>query len=300
VWFDLALSPPDLPRLSQTRLNPTAVISVSPDYLRTLGIPLLRGRELSQFDKADGAPVALINQSLAQRHWPLEEPVGQKVSLAVSGRSVTCEIVGVVGDMRPNGYDSAPRQEIYLPYAQSPAGLVTWVVRTSNDPAGQTAAIKEKIREANPAQSFLSIATLDQLAERTISQRRFNLLLLGAFAAMALTLAGIGLYGLLSYSTTQRTHEIGVRMALGAQANDALRLVIGQGLRLVLIGVAVGLMGALTLTRLMRSLLFEISATDPLTFAVVTLLLAGVAILACWIPARRATKVDPVIALRTE
>jgi putative ABC transport system permease protein len=281
--------------------DPTAyVISITPDYLRTLSIPLVRGRELSQFDKADGAPVALINQSLAARHWPREEAVGQKVTLAVSGRAVTCEIVGVVGDVRPNSYDSAPRQEIYLPYAQSPAGLVTWVVRTAGDPASQTAAIKEKIREANPAQSFLSIATLDQLADRTISQRRFNLLLLGAFAVLALLLAGIGLYGLLSFTTAQRTHEIGIRMALGAQARDVLRLVIGQGLRLVLIGVAAGLAGALVLTRLMQSLLFGVSATDPLTFVGVAALLTVVALSACYVPARRAMKVDPMIALRYE
>jgi len=288
-------------RATTVEQNPTAyVISVTPDYPRTLGIPLLRGRELSQFDKADGAPVALVNQSLAQRHWPLDEPIGQKITLAVSGNTTTCEIVGVVGDVRPNGYDSEPRQEVYLPYAQSPESLITWVARTAGDPASQTSAIKEKIREASPAQSFLSIATLDQLADRTISQRRFNLLLLGTFAALALALAGIGLYGLLSYSTAQRTREIGVRMALGAQTGAVLRLVIGQGLRLVLIGVAAGLAGALILTRLMRSLLFGVSATDPLTFALVAAVLMGVALLACWIPARRAAKVDPMIALRVE
>ena len=288
-------------RVAQAEQNPTAyVISITTDYLRTMGIRLRRGRELNPFDKADSAPVAVINQSLAARHWPLEEPVGKKVTLNVSGKPVTCEIIGVVGDVRPNGFDSEPRPEIYLPYAQSPASLVTWVVRTAGDPGHQLAAVKEKIREANPAQTFLSIATLDQLADRTLSQRRFNLLLLGAFAVLALILAGIGLYGLISFSTAQRTHEIGVRMALGAQSGDVLRLVIGQGLRLVLIGTAVGLAGALALTRLMRGLLFGIGATDPLTFAGVAAILIGVALLACWIPARRATKVDPMVALRCD
>mgnify|MGYP000249344916 CR=1 FL=1 len=286
---------------AQTELNSTAyVISITPEYLRTMQIPLLRGRELNVFDKTDSAPVAVINQSLARRHWPAEEAIGKKVTLPVSGQTVTCEIVGVVGDVRPNGFDSEPRPEIYLPYGQSPASLVTWVVRTAGDPASQLAAVKEKIREANSAQSFLSIATLDQLADRTISQRRFNLLLLAAFAVTALVLAGIGLYGLISFSTAQRTHEIGVRMAMGAQSGDVLRLVIGQGLRLVLMGTAVGLIGALALTRLMQGLLFGISATDPLTFVAVVILLTGVALLACWIPARRATKVDPMIALRCD
>ena len=288
-------------RATQLEQDPTAyIINITPDYLRTLAIPLLQGRELNQFDKADGAPVALINRSLAQRHWPLEEAVGKKVTLAVSGKVVTCEIVGVVGDVRPSGFDSEPRQEIYLPYAQSPAMLVTWVVRTTGDPASQLNAVKEKIREANPAQSFLSIATLDELAERTISQRRFNLLLLGAFATLALTLSGIGLYGLISFSTAQRTREIGIRMALGAQTGAVLWLVIRQGLRLILLGTVLGLAGALALTRLMQSLLFGVSATDPLTFAGVAALLAGVALVACYVPARRATKVDPMVALRYE
>jgi putative ABC transport system permease protein len=160
--------------------------------------------------------------------------------------------------------------------------------------------VKEKLREANPAQTFLSIATLDQLAERTISQRRFNLLLLGAFAVLALVLAAVGLYGLISFATAQRTHEIGVRMALGAQSGDVLRLVMGQGLRLILLGVACGLAGTLALTQLLKSLLFGVSATDPLTFAGVAALLTVVALLACYIPARRAMKVDPMIALRGE
>jgi putative ABC transport system permease protein len=288
-------------RATELEQDPTAyIINITPDYLRTLGVPLLQGRELNPFDKADGAPVALINQSLAQRHWPLEEAVGKKVTLAVSGKVVTCEIVGVVGDVRPNGFDSEPRQEIYLPYAQSPAMLVTWVVRTTTDPASQLNAVKEKIREANPAQSFLSIATLDELAERTISQRRFNLLLLGAFGVLALALSGIGLYGLISISTAQRTHEIGLRMALGAPTGAVLWLVIRQGLRLILLGTVLGLAGALALTRLMQSLLFGVSATDPLTFVGVAALLVGVALLACYIPARRATKVDPMVALRYE
>ncbi|MGH9938298.1 MAG: ABC transporter permease [Blastocatellia bacterium] len=288
-------------RASAPGQDPTAyIVNATPEYLRTLGVPLLRGRELNQFDKADAAPVALINNSMAVRHWPMEDPTGKKITFALSGRGVTCEVVGVVGDVRPNGLDSAPRLEIYLPYAQSPAPLVTWVIRTTGDPLKELAAIKEKIREGNPTQAFLSIATMDQLVDSTISQRRFNLLLLGSFAALALALSAVGLYGLISYTTAQRTHEIGVRMALGAQSGDVLKLVIGQGIRLALIGVLIGLGGSLAVTRLMQTLLFGVSAVDPLTFVVIALLLTLVALVACWLPARRATKVDPMIALRCE
>jgi len=288
-------------RASAPGQDPTAyIIDVTPGYLRALGAPLLRGRELNQFDKADTARVALVNNSMALRHWPMEDPIGKRITFGVRDSAVTCEIVGVVGDVRPNGLDSAPRLEVYLPYAQSPASLVTWVVRTTGDPLKELGAIKEKIREGNPTQTFLSIATMDQLVDRTISQRRFNLMLLGSFAALALILAAVGLYGLISYTTAQRTHEIGIRMALGAQTGDVLKLVIGQGIKLALIGVLIGMGGALAVTRLMRSLLFGVSAIDPLTFVVVAVSLTLVALVACWAPARRAAKVDPMIALRAE
>jgi putative ABC transport system permease protein len=288
-------------RASAPGQDPTAyVINVTPEYRRALGVPLLRGRDLNQFDKADVAPVAMVNNSMAVRNWPAEDPIGKKMTFDVSGRALTCEIVGVVGDARPNGLDSAPRLEIYLPYAQFPASLVTWIVRTAGDPLKELTAIKEKIREENPTQTFLSIATMDQMVDRTITQRRFNLMLLGSFAALALILSAVGLYGLISYTTAQRTHEIGIRMALGAQTADVMRLVIGQGIKLALVGALIGMGGALALSRLMRSLLFGVSAIDPLTFAVVAVSLTLVALVACWLPARRATKVDPLTALKDE
>ncbi len=281
--------------------QPTAYqIGVTHDYLAALGVPLLRGRALNSFDKADSAPVVLINQTLARRHWPMEDPLGMKITFDSFGQTMNCEIVGVVGDVRPDGLDSEPRPEIYLPYAQAPFGSVTWLVRTTGEPMGLLPAVKEKIREVNPTQTFASIATLEQLLDRTTGARRLNLFLLGSFAALALLLAGIGLYGLISYTTVQRTHEIGIRMALGARGVDVLRLVIVQGMKLALAGVGLGLVASLGLTRLMESLLFGVSATDPLTFAAVSLLLVSVALLACWIPARRAAKVDPMIALRCE
>jgi putative ABC transport system permease protein len=288
-------------RASAPGQDPMAyIINVTPEYRRALDSPLLRGRDLNQFDKADAVPVALVNNSMAARNWPMEDPIGKKITFAVSGKVVTCEIVGVVGDVRPNGLDSAPRLEIYLPYAQSPASLVTWIVRTTGDPLKELGAIKEKIREGNPTQTFLSIYTMDQLVDRTITQRRFNLMLLGSFAGLALIMAAVGLYGLISYTTAQRTREIGVRMALGAQSGDVMKLVVGQGVNLALVGVLIGMGVALAVTRLMRSLLFGVSAIDPLTFVVVAASLTLVALAACWIPARRATKVDPLAALRRE
>src|SRR5262245_14209926 len=275
-------------------------LGVTPEYLPALGVPLLRGRSLTSFDKADSPPVALINQTLARRHWPLEDPLGKKIVFESFGRALNCEIVGVVGDVRPRGLDSEPQPEIYLPYAQDPFGSVTWLVRTAGDPLSLLSAVKAKIREVNPTQTIASTATLDQLLDRSSSARRFNLFLFGSFAALSLLLASIGLYGLISYATAQRTREIGIRMALGARGGDVLRLVIGQGMRLALTGVALGLAASWGLTRFMASLLFSVTPTDPLTFAGVSLLLLSVALVACWIPARRATKVDPLTALRIE
>jgi putative ABC transport system permease protein len=276
------------------------VINATPEYLQTLGVPLLGGRLLNLFDRPDTLPVVVINQTLAQIHWPGDDPLGKRITFQTFGRTVTCEIVGVVGSTLPSGLDSQPRPEVYLPYAQSPAGGMTYLVRTEGDPSNMLSAVKEKIREVNPNQSFSSIATLEQLVDRSISQRRFNLLLLGLFAGLALVLAAVGLYGLISFTTAQRTHEIGIRMALGAQGSDVLRMIIRQGIALVSVGVATGLIAAFALTRLMGSLLYGVSASDPVTFLGVPAALLLVALAACYIPARRATKVDPIVALRYE
>jgi putative ABC transport system permease protein len=206
----------------------------------------------------------------------------------------------VVGAVRPTGFDSEPRPEFYLHYPQSPAPLATFFVRTAGDPAVLLSQVKAEIREVNRNQAFLSVHTIAQLVDKTTAQRRFNLLWLGAFAVLALVLATVGLYGLISFSTAQRTKEIGVRMALGAQPGDVLKLVMSEGLGLTLIGVALGLVAVAAASRLMKSLLFGVGATDPLTFASVALLLTLVALFACYIPARRATKVDPLVALRYE
>ncbi|MGH9868103.1 MAG: ABC transporter permease [Candidatus Polarisedimenticolia bacterium] len=279
--------------------EPTAYqIAVTPGYLAALGVPLLRGRALSDVDAADAPSVVLINQTLARRHWPHEDPIGRKIAFDAFGEAAECEIVGVVGDVRPRGLDSEPQPEFYRPYAQAPFGSVTWLVRTGADPSSALSAVKEKIREVNPTQTFASIATLEQLLDRSTGTRRFQLFLLASFAALALALAGVGLYGVISFTMAQRTHEIGIRMALGARGSDVLRLVIGEGLMLTLAGVALGLAASLVLTRLMASLLFGVRATDPLTLVAVALILSVVALLASWVPARRATRVDPNIAMR--
>jgi putative ABC transport system permease protein len=276
------------------------MIRASEGYFRALGVPLLQGRLFDQRDRGNAPPVVLVNETMARRLWPAATPLGQKISFTAVGQNMTAEIIGVVGAVRPTGFDSEPRPEFYLHYPQSPAGLVTVFVRTAGDPASLLPAVKAEIREGNRNQAFLSVYTIAQLVDKTTAQRRFNLLWLGAFAVLALVLATVGLYGLISFSTAQRTKEIGVRMALGAQQGDVLKLVMREGLGLALIGVALGLVTVAAASRLMKSLLFGVAATDPLTFASVALLLTFVALFACYIPARRATRVDPLVALRYE
>lgn len=276
------------------------MIKVSEDYFRALDVPLLQGRLFNQRDRGNAPPVVLVNETMARRLWPAETPLGRKISFISSGQNLTAEIIGVVGAVRPTGFDSEPRPEFYVHYPQSPAGLATFFVRTPGDPAVLLSPVKAKVREVNRNQAFLSVYTIAQLVDKTTAQRRFNLLWLGAFAMLALILATVGIYGLISFSTAQRTREIGVRMALGAQSGDVLRLVMREGISLAVIGVALGLVAVAAASRLMQSLLFGVSSTDPLTFACVAVLLTLVALLACYIPARRATKVDPLVALRYE
>jgi putative ABC transport system permease protein len=284
--------------------------AISPDYLRTMGIALRRGRYFTEQDHENAPGVAIINETMARRFWPDEDPLGKRIKLGGPQRPYPwMEIVGIVEGVKHDGLDAPVGPEMYMPYAQTPfsqmpAGLrfppMFFAARSGSDHASLAAAMRAEIKALDKDLPVINIRTLDQLLANSISQHRFYLLLLAFFAAVALTLAAVGLYGVVSYTVRQRTHEIGVRMAFGAQAGDVLRLIIRYGMKLTLIGALIGLAGALALTRLMKTLLFEVSATDPLTFAGVSALLTAVALLACYVPARRATRVDPLVALRVE
>jgi putative ABC transport system permease protein len=285
--------------------EPVAQISVATGgYFRAIGVRLLRGRVFNQFDTKDSAKVAVINDTMAERYWPNEDPVGRRFTLRNIGRGeqgpVTLEIAGVVSDSRQDGLDKNPRPEFFRPHAQSPSGSLIFVVRAGNDAGALIPPLKESIRQSSPDLPFYSVTTMDRLVWDSLKARRFNLALLGGFAALALILALTGVYGVMSFVTRQRTHEIGIRVALGAKTSDVARLVLGHGFRIAMIGTLIGAAAAFALTRLMSSLLFGVAASDPLTFVVVMFLLPAVALLACYLPARRATRIDPLIALRHE
>jgi len=289
--------PPGQPQLANHRV-------ISPDYFRTLGVPLRTGRLLSAQDNAQAPMAVVINQAMARRYWGDEDPVGKRFKFPP--RQATTPwlmVVGVVGDVRQAGLNAAPFPEFYRPFTQEHPRWTrprVLFIRATGDPLSLVAAVKAEIWAVDKDQTIHDVQTMEEIVSRWMAPRRFNLLLLGLFAAIAMAMAGVGIYGVISYAVSQRTREIGVRVALGARAGDILRLIVGQGLALTLGGVAIGLVASLALTRWMASLLFGVSAYDPLTFASVALLLTLVALLACYIPARRATKVDPMVALRYE
>jgi ABC-type antimicrobial peptide transport system permease subunit len=271
-------------------------------YFRALGIPLLSGRLFDNRDTFDSPPVALISQSLARQQWLREDPVGQTIEFGnIDGDLRLLTVVGVVGDVRQDTLEAAPAPTIYVNIRQRPQHTYafTAVLRTDADPTSVISAARQLVRELDP-NIPPSFRTFLQIFSASLMTRRFNLTLVGVFAASALLLAAAGIYGVMAYSVAQRTREFGVRIALGANARDVVRLVLGQAVMTAAAGVAAGLAGSLALTRVMQSLLFEVSATDPLTFAGVAVLLSLVALVASYIPARRATKVDPMVALRYE
>ncbi|HYO99512.1 MAG TPA: ABC transporter permease [Pyrinomonadaceae bacterium] len=285
--------------------EPTVFYSVATaDYFAAVGVPLLRGRLFNQHDRMDTPAVVLINETMRRRYWPDEDPTGKKINVRGGQRGQrgpsVFEIVGVVGDVRHQRLDEESRAEFFRPHAQSPNGSIIFAVRTAVDPAALIPTLKARLWEVNRTQPIYAVATGEALISDSLKARRFSLLLLGSFAVLALVLAVIGIYGVMSFATRQRTHEIGIRMALGATPRHVLRLVIGQGMWLALVGIALGLVAAFALTRVMSSLLYGVSATDPLTYASLSLVLGGVALAACYLPARRATRVDPLVALRYE
>jgi predicted permease len=283
---------------------------ITPEYFRALRIPLRRGREFAESDAAGTGNVAVVNEAFARQYILNADPLNQQLQIGGGRRSLKHVIVGVVGDTKHFGLGSAAPPMMYIPASQSPDSLtllmrrylsVKFVVRTTADPLLAGEAVREQMLALDPTLPVTGLRTMEQVVSSSVASERFNTTLLGLFAALGLSLAAIGIYGVMSYTVAQRTPEIGVRMAIGAQASDILKLlVIRQGLKLTLLGAGLGLLGALGLTRLMKSMLFGVSATDPLTFGSITSLLTVVALLACWIPARRATKVDPMIALRCE
>jgi len=272
--------------------------SVSPGYFRTLGIPLIKGRDFSDRDKSDAPKAAIINYDLARIYFPDEDPLGKRITFDDGGSWIS--IVGVIADVKQLGLDSSAKPEVYFPYLQMTSPTMSIVVRTGSNPLNLVAAMKSQIQEIDKDLPIADVKTMRQLLSESVSGRRFNMLLLTVFAGVALVLAAVGIYGVMSYSVSQRTHEIGIRMALGAQTSDVLKLVVGEGMLLALAGVAIGLVASLFLTRLMSTLLFGVSATDPITFALISVMLTGVALAASLVPARRAIKVDPMVALRYE
>jgi putative ABC transport system permease protein len=277
---------------------------VTADYFRVMGIPVISGRAFATSDDGSAMPVALINESFAHRFFPSENPIGQQLRFGSANPWST--IVGIVGDVRGFGLDKQPNSEIYFPYQQynllpyHPLPHMHLVIRTSSDPNAIAGPVLGAVRQVDKDLPVPPEQTMETVLAASIAERRTTMVLLGVFALFALILTGVGIYGVISYSVTQRTQEIGIRMALGAQSSDVLQLVIRQGMSLVLIGVGVGLVGAIALTRVIATLLFGVGAKDPLTFVAAAGLLSIVALLANYLPARRATKVNPLVALRSE
>ena len=272
---------------------------VTADYFKALRIPLIKGRVFSESDGPQAPHVLLINNTMADRFFPNEDPIGKRLELGIN--SFNGEIIGIVGNVKHVALDADVNSEVYAPYSQAPFWTdMTLLVRTSGDPMSLAGAMRNELGTLDKQVSIGKVRTMDTIAAESVAQPRFRTLLLGVFGISALLLASVGIYGVMSYAVTQRTQEIGIRMALGAQVGDVRKLVIRNGMTLALVGVAIGLAGAFGLTRLMASLLFGISATDVPTFAAISVGLVAVALIACYIPARRATKVDPLVALRYE
>ena len=283
--------------------EPSADYTIAgPDYFRTLNIPLLRGREFTDQDTANSPRVMVVSDAFARQIFPHEDPIGKRIILEdVEADHPPAEIIGVVGDVRRRGFDIKAEPEFYLSHLQKPERRLNLVMRSETINAAQfVAAARQAVKTWDANQLIWRTQTLDELVDRSLAARRFNMMLLGVFAGVALLLAAVGLYGVMSYSVTWRTQEIGIRMALGAQRADVLKLIVGQGMLLTLIGVVIGLGAAFALSRLLASLLYGVSPTDVFTFSAVSILLTVVALIACLIPARRAMKVDPIVALRFE
>jgi predicted permease len=273
---------------------------ISPDYFRAIGIPLRQGRFFSDYDRDNSVPVVIISEAMARRFWPGENPIGRRLTPSFHAEEGAREIVGVVGDVKTSGLDIDSAAMMYLPYKQAPRPFISFVVRTASNPESLVQPVSKAIYSIDKDQALTDVQTMEQVLIDSLSGRLFNMTLLLTFAGVALLLAAVGVYGVMNYTVTLRRRELGIRMALGAKRMDVLRLVLGQGLTLTLIGVGAGLISAYALTRLMASLLYGVTATDYLTFGSVSAVLIAVGLAASYVPARRATKVNPTIALRAE
>jgi putative ABC transport system permease protein len=285
-------SPGDAPGVSFRR--------ILPNYFRAMGIPLLQGREFDDRDTGGKPDVVIVNQKLAQRYWPNGDAIGKRIKIGPPENEPWVTIVGVVGNVNHSGLDAEPDFASYEPHSKRPWSQMTVLVRTTSDPLSLAGPVQRELKNAESEILIEDVVTMNRRIDLSVAPQRMNLVLLATFAVIALVIAAVGIYGVMAHSVTQRTQEIGLRMALGAQLRDVLKMVLRSGMTLALIGIAIGLAGAFFLTRLMRTLLFGVTPTDALTFASVAMILFGVALLACYIPARRATKVDPLIALRYE
>ncbi|MDQ5837637.1 MAG: ABC transporter permease, partial [Acidobacteriota bacterium] len=303
--FNMPVNFPDKPEQGQS----LQVRMITPDYFRVMKIDVRQGRAFDDGDNPSGQPVIVVNEAFAQKFYAGQGALGQRLYVGRGLDDPLRQVVGVVGDIKQQSLDRPAPPMVYVPVQQASDKLLAtmrtfnatnFVVRTTVEPSGLTPAIKREIAAVDPALPLSHVATMEEVAARSVNSQRFQMLLLASFAALGLLLAAVGIYGVMSYAVAQGTHEIGIRMALGAQAGGVLRLVVGRGMTLALLGMGVGIAASLALTRLMKSLLFGVSTTDPLTFVLYSSILAAVALLACLVPARRATKVDPMVALRYE
>jgi putative ABC transport system permease protein len=290
----------DQPKPSPGTESVTQVLVVMPGYFAAMKIPLTRGRVFDERDRKDTAPLIVINQTMARQFYPNEEPVGKRINVSWGHADIPYEIVGVVGDVRQSGMEKAPAAGVFIANLQEPTGPVNLVIRAQGDPKLLAQTIQREIHSMEPDLPIADVRTLDASVSASVAAPRFNTILLGGFAALALVLAAVGIFGVISYSVAQRTQELGLRRALGADTWSVMRLVLFQGIGLTVIGLVIGVAGALAVTRLMNALLFDVTATDTLTFVAVSAVLLVVAFAACYLPARRAAKVDPMVALRYE
>jgi predicted permease len=276
---------------------------VTPDYFSTMGIRLLRGRLPTPDDRADHTPAVVVNEALAKRYWPNEDPIGKQVQLGAPGNYLIppSPIVGIVANTPDGGLDAPPLPAVFLPLRVAPWwSAFSYVIRTNGRPTAVTSAVRRELRALFPAMAIRNVQTMDDVLYDSAAPARLSARLIGAFAIVALITAALGVFGVLSFVVAQRTRELGIRMALGAAPGDVRRMVLGYGSRLALAGLAIGLLGSFALTRLISGVLFGVTPTDPLTFGVVSAILLGIGVLASWLPARRATRIDPIVALRAD